>query len=76
MGDRAKNVDLHLRVPPDLAEWLQAEAVAHERSLQGQIVFLLKRTKKETLASTPTPADDVWHERRTMLPNGDPRRQG
>lgn len=45
----SKNVDLHLRVPPDLAEWLQAEAVAHERSLQGQIVFLLKRAKKETL---------------------------
>jgi hypothetical protein len=42
-----KNVDLHLRVPPDLAEWLMTEAVVHERSLQRQIVFLLKQAKKE-----------------------------
>lgn len=42
---RGKNVDLHLRVPPDLAEWLMSHAVENERSLQGQIVFLLKQAK-------------------------------
>lgn len=35
-------VDLHLRCPPDLAAWVKKKAEDEGRTIQGQIVFLLK----------------------------------
>lgn len=36
-----------IRIPKQLAEWLKAEAASQSRSMNGQLVALLKEAKKK-----------------------------
>lgn len=44
---------LNLRLPPELALWLRAQAQAHRRSINGQAVFLFEEAKRAQPAELP-----------------------
>lgn len=39
--------NLSLRVPDDLREWLRIEAFKNSRSMNGEIIAMMKRTKND-----------------------------
>ena len=44
---------LNLRLPPELALWLRAQAHAHQRSMNGQAVFLFEEAKRSHQSAAP-----------------------
>ena len=44
---------LNLRLPPELALWLRAQAQAHHRSLNGQAVFPFEEAKRPPPSAPP-----------------------
>lgn len=42
---------LQIRMPPELREWLKAEAARNHRSLNSEIVARLEVSKTETVAA-------------------------
>jgi hypothetical protein len=45
-------LQIGLRPPPDLFEWLKREAEDNARSLNGQVIWLLQQQRKQQESST------------------------
>lgn len=49
-----KSVGLYLRLPPDLHEWVKALAEQEDRSLNAQIIVILKEARAQRATSSAT----------------------
>mgnify|MGYP001569726746 CR=1 FL=1 len=52
-----KTVDLYLRLPPDLHAWVKELAENQHRSLNSQIIVLLRQAKQRRRLSQPDEVD-------------------
>ena len=42
---RREHANLHVRIPPDMLDWLKEEAAKHDRSVNGEVMQALKLFK-------------------------------
>lgn len=47
-----KQPAIGLRPPPDLRDWLEHEAMANQRSLNGQVIWALQQYRKQQEATS------------------------
>lgn len=45
-------IDLRLRLPEEVKQWIEAEATRHQRSQNGQIIWILRQQMAATTADT------------------------
>lgn len=52
-----EHANLHVRVPPELLDWLKEEAAKNDRSVNGEVMQMLKLVKEIRSAPKVEPFD-------------------